>query len=321
MTGRALVAGGAGFIGSNLCERLLGKGWSIVCVDNLSTGRKRNIINLAEVAGFEFVEHDITEGISGIGRVDAVFHLASPASPPAYLRLPVQTLMANGEGTMRLLDLSERCGARMLYASTSEVYGDPIEHPQREDSRASTNPVGPRSMYHEGKRYGEAITRAYWKAGRADARIVRIFNTYGPRSDPEDGRVVPNFVCQALAGRPLTVYGNGSQTRSLCHVTDLVSGLVSAMEKGHGGEVYNLGNPEEHTVREYAERIIAITGSASPIESAPDITGEDPRRRRPDISKARDELGWVPRVSLDEGLRGTIAYFREELAMEVAAGG
>jgi nucleoside-diphosphate-sugar epimerase len=308
---RALVAGGAGFIGSNLCERLLDDGWSVVCLDNLITGRERNIAHLAN-RDFEFVRHDLIEPLPVLPNVDRIYNLASPASPPSYLRWPIETMRVNSEGARHLLELAEKTGARYLYASTSEVYGDPIDHPQNETARACTNPQGPRSMYHEAKRYGEALTRAFATDRGLDSRVVRIFNTYGPHSDPADGRIVPNLAWQALHGRPLTVYGDGSQTRSLCYVSDLVEGLVRVMEDGATGELFTLGNPEEHTVLEFARMIATLVGNDGHIEHLPPITDEDPRRRRPDITKAREVLDWEPRVALIDGLRQTIAYFQQE---------
>jgi nucleoside-diphosphate-sugar epimerase len=309
---RIVIAGGAGFIGSHLCRRLLADGHEVVCVDNLSTGRRTNIAGLEDERGFTFMEHDVVAPLTL--DVGAVFHLASPASPPGYLRRPVETMRVNSEGTLHLLELAERCGARFLLASTSEAYGDPLEHPQREEYWGNVNPVGLRACYDEGKRYAEALTTTFVRARQVDARVVRIFNTYGPRSDPEDGRLVPNFVCQALRGEPLTIYGGGEQTRSLCYVTDLVEGLVRAMfSDGSTGQVINLGNPEEHTVREYAEQIRTLCDSRSSIVTVPAELGDDPRRRRPDITKASTLLGWTPSVSLEQGLRETIAYFRDEL--------
>jgi UDP-glucuronate decarboxylase len=311
-----LVAGGAGFIGSNLCERLLADGHSVISLDNLVTGRHDNIAHLLAHPNFQFREADLVQANPGAGRhVDHVMHLASPASPPAYLKTPIDTLRVNAEGTLRLLDLAADTGARFLYASTSEIYGDPLEHPQREESFGKLSSTGERSVYHEGKRFGEALTMAYHRDGKADVRIVRIFNTYGPRSDPDDGRIVPNFICRALKNEPLPVYGDGSQTRSLCYVDDLVEGLIRAMESPQAqGEVINLGNPDEHTVLEYAEIIRRLTGAQSPIEFVPPITEEEPRRRRPDITKAQELLGWQPAVGFEEGLGRTIDYFRGVLA-------
>jgi UDP-glucuronate decarboxylase len=310
----ALVAGGAGFIGSNLCDRLLTEGQRVVCVDSLVTGRYRNIEHLVSNPNFTFIQQDISEPLHNLPPVHRIYHLASPASPPAYVNHPIATIRANTLGTLGLLELALRDGAQMLYASTSEIYGDPLDHPQAEESRACTNPVGPRSMYHEAKRCGEASVAAYIRYQGVDARIVRIFNVYGPRSDPDDGRLVPNFVCRAVENKPLVIYGDGLQTRSLCYVEDMLGGLIAAMEtSGTRGEVYNLGNPEEHTVLEYARLIRAGAASSSPIEHR-DPVPEEPRRRRPDISKAKRVLRWQPRVTLAEGLAATIEYFRREVA-------
>ena len=310
---RVVVAGGAGFIGSHLCRRLLAEGHEVLCLDNLVTGRRANIAALEDVPGFSFVEHDTIEPLEFVA--EAIFNLASPASPPGYLERPLETLRVNSEGTRNLLEQAQRNGARFLLTSTSEVYGDPLEHPQRETYWGNVNPVGDRACYDEGKRFAEALTTVYIRRYGVDGRIVRIFNTYGERSDPDDGRLVPNFVTQALRGAPLTVYGTGEQTRSLCYVGDLVEGLMRAMfSDAARGEVINLGNPEEHTVREYAERIKTLCGSTSPIVYVEAQLGDDPRRRKPDITKAQRLLGWQPRVPLDDGLRATIAYFRDELA-------
>jgi nucleoside-diphosphate-sugar epimerase len=317
---RVLVAGGAGFIGSHLCRRLLDEGHDVTCVDNLSTGRAVNIRALEDNPSFQFIEADVIEPLAL--RCDAVFHLASPASPPGYLSRPVETLRVNSEGTYQLLELARANGARFLLTSTSEAYGDPLEHPQQETYWGNVNPVGDRACYDEGKRYAEALTMTYVRRLGLDGRIVRIFNTYGPNSDPNDGRLVPNFITQALRGEPLTVFGGGEQTRSLCYVSDLVEGLVRAMSTDAArGEVINLGNPEEHTVREYAERIRALCGSTAPIVDVEAALGDDPQRRRPDIAKAQRMLGWQPMVGLDEGLRRTIAYFRDELGFSAPAEG
>ena len=315
--GRVLVAGGAGFIGSNLCARLLDDGLNVVCVDNLVTGRRKNIAALESHANFSYVHHDVIEPLPDLGRFDRVFHLASPASPPGYQRFQFETLRVNSEGTRHLLQRAVGDGARFLFCSTSEAYGDPLEHPQTETYRGNVSTTGPRSMYDEAKRFGEALTMAGVRTLDADARIVRIFNTYGPNSDPDDGRVVPNFITQALRGEPLTVYGDGKQTRSLCYVSDLVEGLIATMEStGARGEVINLGNPEEHTVHEFATMIAASVGSSAPVVFRPVAVGDDPQRRQPDIGKAQRLLGWSPRVALGDGLDSTIAYFRRELASE-----
>jgi nucleoside-diphosphate-sugar epimerase len=308
---RLLVAGGAGFIGSHLCERLLNRGDSVVCVDNLLTGSAANVAHLQGRPGFEFLQHDVSEPFDV--PADAVFHLASPASPVAYQAHPEATAMVNALGSQRLLDLARRRGALYLFASTSEIYGDPLEHPQRESYWGNVNTLGPRACYDEGKRFGEALTSVYWSAYGVDGRIVRIFNTYGPRSDPDDGRLVPNFVTQALRGEPLTVYGDGSQTRSLCYVDDLVRGIELAMfSPGTTRAVVNLGNPEEHTVLEYAHLIRELVGSTVEIVYRP-LPKDDPTRRRPDITRARELLGWEPSVPLRDGLEQTVAWFRDAL--------
>ncbi|MHB1133601.1 MAG: UDP-glucuronic acid decarboxylase family protein [Chloroflexota bacterium] len=308
------MSGGAGFIGSHLCERLLREGEEVYCLDNLSTGQRANVDELAALPGFHFLEHDVAVPLPDDPPVDTIFHLASPASPPGYFRRPLETMLANSMGTQRLLELAARRGARLLYASTSEVYGEPLVHPQREDYWGNVNPIGMRACYDESKRYGEALTMVFVEHYGVDARLVRIFNTYGPRSDPEDGRLVPNFVTQALRGEPITVYGEGNQTRSLCYVSDLVDGLVrAARTPGTRGGVFNLGNPEEHTVLEYAQMIKERAGSRSPIVFRPLLSEDEPTRRKPDITHARRELGWEPRVALAEGLDLTITWFRERL--------
>ncbi|MGE3077118.1 MAG: UDP-glucuronic acid decarboxylase family protein [Dehalococcoidia bacterium] len=309
-----LVAGGAGFIGSNLTERLLSEGHAVTIVDNFSTGRRSNLSALAGHSGLRVLELDIVQPLPPIGDFDRIFNLASPASPPGYKRYPVETLRVNSEGTRNLLELAGRCGARFLYASTSEAYGDPLEHPQQETYRGNVSSIGPRSMYDEGKRFGEAMTMAYFRDRGVDARIVRIFNTYGPNSDPADGRLVPNFITQALNGEPITVYSDGQQTRSLCYVSDLVEGLIRDMEsEAAAGEVINLGNPEEHTILEYAQLVAELAGCRPVFEYMPPAVGDDPQRRRPDIEKARRLLGWEPQVSLAEGMQRTIEYFAREL--------
>lgn len=317
-----IVAGGAGFIGSHLCRRLLDQGRHVVCVDNLVTGRDRNIADLLDRPEFTFVKHDIIDGLPPLPVAADVFHLASPASPPGYQQHPIETLRVNADGSFHLLCFAQRMGARYLYCSTSEAYGDPLEHPQREEYRGNVSSIGPRSMYDEGKRYGEALTMAFVRSRGVDARIVRIFNTYGPASDPHDGRLVPNLITQALGRLPMTIYGDGTQTRSLCYVSDLVDGLVAAMEcDAARGEVINLGNPDEHTVLEFAETIRALTASDSPFVYREPAVGDDPQRRQPDIAKAACLLGWRPTVQLTDGLSRTIEWFRSELAAEVAATG
>ena len=315
-----LVAGGAGMIGSHLCEALLLAGHQVVCLDNLSTGRFKNVEPLAKHPRFRFIRHDITLGLPELGPIDRFYHLASPASPIGYARLPIETMLANSEGTRRLLERTLALGARFLYCSTSEIYGDPLEHPQRETYRGNVSPTGPRSIYDEAKRYGEAMTMAFVRTFGVDGRIVRIFNTYGPRADLQDGRVVVNFLTQALRGQPMTIYGDGLQTRSLCYVADLVDGLVRTMEADQArGEVLNLGNPEEHTVMEIATLIRDLTGSHSPFIFTPPAVGDDPRQRRPDIDKARRLLGWAPSMALDSGLRLMIQELRPEIIAELPA--
>ncbi len=303
-----LVAGAAGFIGSHLCERLLNDGHTVTGVDNYLTGKAENLEALAGRTGFEFVEHDITRPLPTLPAPDVVMNLASPASPRDYLAFPVETLRVGSEGTRHLLEFAAESGARFLLASTSECYGDPLEHPQRESYWGHVNPVGPRSCYDEAKRYAEAITMAFHRAHGLRTNIARIFNTFGPRMKLDDGRVVPAFLSQALRGEPVTVFGTGLQTRSFCYVTDLVDGLVR-LSRSEERLPVNLGNPVELTMIEFAERIKALTGSASEITFLP-LPEDDPQRRRPDITKAREVLGWAPRVPLEEGLRVTVEYFR-----------
>ena len=314
---KAVVTGGAGFIGSHLCARLLDEGHEIACLDNLLTGSRENVADLLGRPGFRFFECDVTEPLPADldAPTDLVFHLASPASPVGYMRNPLATALANSLGTRNALELARRHGARFLVASTSEVYGDPLEHPQREEYWGNVNPNGIRSCYDEGKRFGEALTMIYLREYGVDARIVRIFNCYGPHSDPSDGRIVPNFITQALRGEPITVYGDGTQTRSLCYVSDLVDGLIRAIgDAGRPGRVYNLGNPEEYTVLAFAQTIRRLAGSPSEIVFRAQISEDDPRRRCPDITRARDELGWSPRVGTEDGLLLTIEWMRLRLA-------
>jgi nucleoside-diphosphate-sugar epimerase len=313
---RILVTGGAGFIGSNLCESLLADGHIVVAYDNLITGRAANVEGLRQQEAFSFVEGD-TSSLHDT-QVDAVFHLASPASPVGYGRHPIETLLANAEGTRRVLDVVRKAGAMFLMASTSEIYGDPLVHPQIEDYFGNCDPVGPRSCYDEGKRYAEALTVNYGQEYGLDTRIVRIFNCYGPRNAPDDGRLVPTFINQALRDEPITVYGDGSQTRSLCYVSDLVEGLKRAMfMPGTRGRIYNLGNPQEYTVLEFAQIIRELSGSRSQIVHEPGREGEI-ARRKPDIERAKRELGWQPVVDLHDGIRATVDWFRAEL-IETAA--
>jgi nucleoside-diphosphate-sugar epimerase len=307
----AVVAGGVGFIGSHLCAALLDHQWSVTAFDNLSTGSRSNLLTLVERPDFEFIQADVTRPLDSVRRADAVFHLASPASVPAYLSRPLQTLDVNSVGTRMLLDLARRDDARFLFASTSEVYGDPLVHPQTESYWGNVNPTGPRSPYDEGKRFGEALVLAHARVHSTDVRIARIFNTYGPLSSPNDGRLVPNFITQALRGEPLTIYGDGRQTRSFCFVEDLVAGLVSAtLERGTTGEVFNLGNPQEYTVLQLAHIVASMTGLDAGISHRP-LPIDDPARRCPDISKARRILSWEPETSLEKGLELTIQWFRD----------
>jgi dTDP-glucose 4,6-dehydratase len=309
---RALVTGAAGFIGSHLSEYLLDRGLSVIGMDNLATGDVANIEPLAQ-RDFAFVKHDVTNYIVVEGPLDYVFHFASPASPIDYLRLPIQTLKVGGLGTHNCLGLAKAKGARFLLASTSEVYGDPLVHPQHEDYWGNVNPVGPRGVYDEAKRFAEAITMAYHRYHRIETRIVRIFNTYGPRMRVEDGRAVPAFFAQALRGEDVTVFGDGSQTRSLCYVSDLVDGIYRLMMSDVSDPV-NVGNPRELTIRELAERIVALTGSRSRIVERP-LPADDPKVRQPDVTRARTLLGWEPKVSLEEGLPRTLHYFRRKLGV------
>jgi nucleoside-diphosphate-sugar epimerase len=308
---RVVVTGGAGFVGSHLCDALLERGDEVVAVDNLCTGNVDNIAHLRDEPRFQLIKADITEAVPVDGKVDAILNFASPASPPRYLALPLETLRTASFGTERVLDLASRHGARVVHASTSEVYGDPAEHPQPETYWGNVNPHGPRSVYDEAKRYAEALVFAYRRAHGVDAALVRIFNTYGPRLDPHDGRVVSNFLRQALTGEPLTVYGAGDQTRSFCYVSDLIAGVVAMLDSSEVGPV-NLGNPAEFTMLELVEVVKEVTGSTSPVEFAP-LPEDDPRQRQPDIALARELLGWEPKVPLREGLALTAAWFRERL--------
>jgi dTDP-glucose 4,6-dehydratase len=309
---RALVTGAAGFIGSHLCEHLLDRGFSVIGMDNLATGHVGNIEHLTG-RDFVFVRHDVTNYVAIEGPLDRVFHFASPASPIDYLKLPIQTLKVGSLGTHNCLGLAKAKGARFLLASTSEVYGDPLVHPQREDYWGNVNPVGPRGVYDEAKRFAEAITMAYHRVHGVETRIVRIFNTYGPRMRVQDGRAIPAFMGQALRGEDVTVFGDGSQTRSLCYVSDLVDGIVRLMASRVSDPV-NVGNPHELTMRALAERVVALAGSSSRIVERP-LPVDDPKVRQPDITRARTLLGWEPRVTLDEGLPRTLAYFRSKLGL------
>ena len=318
---RVVVTGGAGFLGSHLCDAIIARGGSAVCVDNLATGRPENVAHLMGRAEFMFIEADVSSALDVPGPVDAVAHLASPASPPEYLRLPLETLAAGSRGTENALRLAHRHGARFVLASTSEVYGDPAVHPQSEDYWGNVNPVGPRSVYDEAKRFAEALTRAYRDTHSVDAGILRIFNTYGPRMNAQDGRIVSNFITQALNGEPLTIYGDGTQTRSFCYVDDLIRGIVSMIECAERGPV-NLGNPEEFTVADFAKLVLRLTGSDSPVVHLP-LPVNDPTRRCPVITRASQTLGWQPEVRVEDGVRRTVEWFRsrpEELRLASATG-
>jgi dTDP-glucose 4,6-dehydratase len=309
---RAVITGGAGFLGSHLCERMIAHGHEVVCVDNLVTGRTDNIAHLLGRDDFSFLEHDVSKPFEIEGPVDFVLHFASPASPIDYLELPIQTLKVGSLGTHNSLGLAKAKEARYLLASTSEVYGDPKEHPQKETYWGNVNPVGPRGVYDEAKRFAEAMTMAYHRYHGLDVRIVRIFNTYGPRMRLRDGRVVPAFVQQALTGEPMTVFGEGQQTRSFCYVDDLIEGIWRLLMSDLV-EPCNIGNPQEMTILEFAEKIRAAVGSSSPIVFKP-LPVDDPQTRQPDITQARERLGWEPKVCLEEGLESTIRYFRQVLA-------
>jgi nucleoside-diphosphate-sugar epimerase len=313
---KALITGGAGFIGSHLATELLEQGHEVVVSDNFLTGRYANLVHLEGHANLRIVYQDMSEPLCREledAAFDQVYNLASPASPRGYGRYPIETQLVNSQGTYSALHIARKSGARFLQASTSEVYGDPLVHPQTEAYWGNVNPTGPRACYDEGKRFAESLVMEFVRRYAVDARIVRIFNTYGPRSHPQDGRVVPNFCNQALRGKPITIYGSGEQTRSFCYVDDLVRGFLSFMERdGLKGEVINIGNPHECTILEFAERVIALTGSSSGIIHRP-LPTDDPTRRRPDITKARRLLEWEPEVSLDDGLTRTLAYFRASL--------
>ncbi len=310
---RALITGGAGFLGSHFCDRLLAEGIDLVIADNLVTGRRANVAHLARDRRFEFMEQDVSEPFDVAGPLDYVLHLASPASPPDFKRIPFETLRAGSYATHNALEIARKKGARFFLASTSEVYGDPpaAHHPQREDYWGNVNPIGERSVYDEAKRYAEAVTMAYRREFGTETRIVRIFNTYGPRMDPDDGRVVTNFVRQALRGEPLTLYGDGLQTRSFCYVSDNIDGLYRLLMSDETLPV-NIGNPIEWTVRELAEKVVELTGSSSELITVEIPFVDDPKQRRPDISKAKRVLGWAPKVSVEDGLRKTIEHMRAE---------
>jgi len=308
---RIVLTGAAGFIGSHLCDHLLARSHQVLGVDNYLTGRPENLAHLASEPRFQFLEHDIVKALRVEGQVDWVLNLASPASPVDYLRHGLETLAVGSQGTHNALELAREKKARFLQASTSECYGDPTVHPQPETYWGNVNPVGSRSVYDEAKRFGEALTMAFHRCFDLQTRIVRIFNTYGPRMKLGDGRVVPNLVAQALSGQPLTVNGDGSQTRSFCYVSDLVEGIALAMERGDASPI-NLGNPQEITILEFARLILALTGSRSPIEFRP-LPEDDPKQRCPDITRARQLLGWQPRVGLQEGLPLTLEFFKSKV--------
>jgi dTDP-glucose 4,6-dehydratase len=312
---RAVVTGGAGFLGSHLCDRLLTDGWSVVAVDNLLTGRRANLEHLNHESAFEFVDKDICQPFD-VGRVDYVFHFASPASPVDYGIYGIETLKVGSLGTFHALDVAHKYGAKFLLASTSECYGDPLEHPQKETYWGHVNPIGPRSVYDEAKRFSEAVTMAYWRYHKVDTRIVRIFNTYGPRMQLNDGRVVPNFMKQALRGDDLTVYGDGNQTRSFCYVADEIDGFMRLAKSDEPLPV-NIGNPNEFTIFECAKFVLQITGSKSKMRHEA-LPQDDPKQRRPDITRARQLLGWEPKIDLAAGLRLSLDYFRKAVAEETA---
>ncbi|HXD00905.1 MAG TPA: UDP-glucuronic acid decarboxylase family protein [Verrucomicrobiae bacterium] len=311
---RLLVTGAAGFLGSHLCEKLLLSGGRVIAVDNFITGRKKNLAHLFGDPDFEWIEQDITRPMEIDGKLSGIFHMASPASPVDYAKYPIETLRVGALGAENILALARQRNCPVLIASTSEVYGDPLQHPQTESYWGNVNPIGPRGCYDESKRYQEALAMAYQRVHGVPIRIVRIFNTYGPRMRANDGRVVPNFCLQALRGEPLTVYGDGAQTRSFCYVEDLLNGIVKLFSSPHC-EPVNIGNPEEHSILEFATRIISLTGSKSAIVHRP-LPVDDPKVRCPDIRKARQLLGWEPVISLDEGLKKTIDYFRREQQAE-----
>jgi UDP-glucuronate decarboxylase len=312
MTRRILVTGGAGFIGSHLCERLLDRGDEVVCLDSFFTGTRANLARLVANARFELVRHDVVEPITI--ECDEVYHLACPASPVHYQKNPVRTIRTAVHGTLNLLDMAHEVGAKILIASTSEVYGDPAEHPQREGYWGNVNPIGPRACYDEGKRCAESLTVSYARQYGVETRIARIFNTYGPRMHENDGRVVSNFVVQALRGRELTVYGDGRQTRSFCYVDDTVAGLMALMDTAKDPGPVNLGNPEEVSVRELAEQVLEVCGRRNGLRFEP-LPVDDPTRRKPDIAKAVEVLGWRPRVGLVAGLKSTVSWFRAHPAL------
>lgn len=310
----SIVTGGAGFLGSHLTDKLLSEGHKVIGIDSLLTGNTRNIEHLAGNANYSFIKQDVTEYLYIPGEIDYIFHFASPASPIDYLELPIQTLKVGSLGTHKTLGLAKAKKARFLLASTSECYGDPLVHPQKEDYWGNVNPIGPRGVYDEAKRFAEAMTMAYYRTHGVDTHIVRIFNTYGPRMRLRDGRVVPAFVSQALKGEPLTVFGDGAQTRSFCYVSDLIEGIYRLSQSDYH-EPVNIGNPNEMTIKQFAEQIIKATGSKSTIDYKP-LPVDDPKQRRPDITKAKALLKWEPQVGLEEGLTKTIEYFKGRIDKE-----
>lgn len=310
---RILVTGGAGFLGSHLCDRLIQKGHDVICLDNLFTGSKRNVEHLRDHSRFEFMRWDVTEDFRV--EVDQIYNLACPASPIHYQFNPIKTTKTSVLGTMNCLGLAKRLGARMMQASTSEVYGDPTVHPQPESYRGNVNPIGPRACYDEGKRCAETLCFDYHREHALDVRVVRIFNTYGPRMMVNDGRVVSNFIVQAIQNKPITVYGDGSQTRSFCYVDDLIDGFLKMMDHADCHGPVNIGNPQEFTVKDLAEKILQITGSRSTLSYEP-LPVDDPKQRRPDITMAKEILGWIPQFPIDIGLQKTIDFFQEKLKLD-----
>jgi len=313
---KILVTGGSGFIGSHLIDRLIEEGNEVICVDNLITGQSANLDHLKENTHLRIIKHDVTKPLNINEKIDFIYHMASPASPQDYSNIPIETLLTGALGTKNMLDLAQKNNARFLLASTSEVYGDPLEHPQNETYYGNVNSIGPRSCYDEAKRFAEAITMAYHRKHRTNVIIARIFNTYGPRMRPGDGRVVPNFIIQSLKNEPITVNGDGSQTRSFCYITDLVDGLVKLIHSKIEEEAVNLGNPNEMTITELAENIRKLTSSNSKI-TYKNLPEDDPTKRQPDITKAKKLLGWEPKVDLETGLKNTIEYFKNDSIIKI----
>jgi len=313
---KILVTGGSGFIGSHLIDRLIEEGNEVICVDNLITGQSANLDHLKENTHLRIIKHDVTKPLNINEKIDFIYHMASPASPQDYFNIPIETLLTGALGTKNMLDLAQKNNARFLLASTSEVYGDPLEHPQNETYYGNVNSIGPRSCYDEAKRFAEAITMAYHRKHRTNVIIARIFNTYGPRMRPGDGRVVPNFIIQSLKNEPITVNGDGSQTRSFCYITDLVDGLVKLIHSKVEEEAVNLGNPDEMTITELAENIRELTCSNSKI-TYKNLPENDPTKRQPDITKAKKLLGWEPKVDLETGLKNTIDYFKNDYIIKI----